>query len=110
MTTTVLPTAARIAAGSPEWQRLKAAATALQALQGQDGSVPAPASREAAAGHVRTITAAITALAPSFAHDARYLELLVNDFGRWADGGFGVPDFLDSLQAFAPQQHRVNGL
>jgi hypothetical protein len=110
MTTTVLPTAARIAAGSPEWQRLKAAATALQALQGQDGSVPAPASREAAAGHVRTITAAITALAPSFAHDARYLELLVIDFGRWADGGFGVPDFLDSLQAFAPQQHRVNGL
>jgi hypothetical protein len=26
------------------------------------------------------------------------------------DGGFGVPDFLDSLVAFQPQQHRVDGL
>ncbi|MEN3344208.1 MAG: hypothetical protein V7635_784 [Arthrobacter sp.] len=110
MSTTTLPATARITAGSPDWLRLKAAATALQALQGQDGSVPAAASREAAAGHVRTITAAIRALAPAFTHDARYLELLVADFGRWADGGFGVPDFLDSLQAFAPQQQRVNGL
>ena len=47
---------------------------------------------------------------PEFPHDARYLELLVIDFGRWAAGGFGVPDFLDSLLAFQPQQHRVNGL
>ena len=57
-----------------------------------------------------TITTAIAALAPAFPHDADYLELLVTDFGRWADGGFGVPDFLDSLLAFQPQQHRVNGL
>ena len=29
--------------------------------------------------------------------------------GRWADGGFGVPDFLDSLLAFQPQLHRTTG-
>ena len=110
MTTTALTAPAPLTASNPQWLQLKAAATALQALQVQDGSVPDAAAHEAAAGYVETITAAVSALAPSFPHDARYLELLVADFGRWADGGFGVPDFLDSLQAFQPQQHRVNGL
>ncbi|MCB5292861.1 DUF6421 family protein [Arthrobacter sp. SO3] len=110
MTTTAITTTAPISASSPEWLQLKAAATALQGLQVQDGSVPEAASHEAAAGYVRTITDSISALAPALPHDAGYLELLVTDFGRWADGGFGVPDFLDSLQAFQPQQHRVNGL
>jgi len=110
MTTTAITTTAPISASSPEWLELKTAATALQALQAQDGSVPEAGNHEAASGHVRTISAAIQALAPAFPHDADYLALLVTDFGRWADGGFGVPDFLDSLQAFQPQQHRVNGL
>ncbi len=110
MTTTAITAPAPITASNQEWLRLKAAATALQALQIKDGSVPDADAHEAAAGHVATITAAVAALAPSFPHDARYLELLVTDFDRWADGGFGVPDFLDSLLAFQPQQHRVNGL
>ncbi len=110
MTTTALPATARITASSPEWLRLKAAATALQGLQVQDGSVPDADSHAAARGHVATITGALTALAPAFPHDASYLAALVTDFNRWADGGFGAPDFLDSLQAFQPQQQRVNGL
>jgi hypothetical protein len=110
MTTTALTAPAPLTENHPEWVRLKAAATALQALQAQDGSVPHAADHAAAAGHVGTITAAVEALSPEFPHDARYLELLVRDFGRWAAGGFGVPDFLDSLLAFQPQQHRVNGL
>ena len=110
MTTTALTAPAPLTENHPEWVRLKAAATALQALQAQDGSVPDAADHAAAAGHVSTITAAVEALSPEFPHDARYLELLVRDFGRWAAGGFGVPDFLDSLLAFQPQQHRINGL
>ena len=110
MTTTAITTTAPISATSPEWLQLKAAATALQALQVQDGSVPEAANHEAAGGYVRTISAAIRALTPSFPHDAGYLSLLVTDFGRWADSGFGVPDFLDSLQAFQPQQHRWDGI
>jgi hypothetical protein len=110
MTTTALTAPAQVTAIHPEWERLKGAATAIQALQAQDGSVPAATDHEAAAAHVRTICAAVEALAPSFPHDARYLELLVSDFARWGAGGFGVPDFLDSLLAFQPQEHRVNGL
>ncbi|MBV0893929.1 DUF6421 family protein [Microbacterium sp. NC79] len=95
---------------SPEWLALKAAATALQSLQVKDGSVPDAANHEAAREHVATITASVTALAPLFPHDAEYLSALVVDFDRWVSEGFVVPDFLDSLVAFQPQEHRVDGL
>jgi hypothetical protein len=97
-------------ATDPAWLRLKAAATALQALQTTDGSVPDPADHAAATAHVATILQSVAALAPAFPHDAAYLEALPGDFARWRDAGFGVPDFLDSLTAFQPQQHRVDGL
>ena len=119
---------------SPAWLRLKEAATALQSLQVQDGSIPdaatpgSEATTEATA-LVETLTSAITELAPLFPHDAAYLDALVVDFTRWAAGSaaqtatataaqtetndttpFGVPDFYDSLMAFQPQQHRADGI
>ncbi|WP_416405411.1 DUF6421 family protein [Arthrobacter sp. LFS091] len=110
MTITATPTLPRVTADNAEWTSLKAAATALQAHQEQDGSIADPAAHGEAGRLVATISEAITALAPHFPHDARYLQLLVEDFGRWAAEGFGVPDFLDSLQAFQPQEQRVDGL
>jgi hypothetical protein len=95
---------------SPEWLRLKDAATALQSIQAQDGSVPEESDHAAAREHVDAIVASVSALAPLFPHDAAYLEALRADFATWVDGGFGVPDFLDALIAFHPQQHRVDGL
>ncbi|WP_288785957.1 DUF6421 family protein [uncultured Microbacterium sp.] len=94
----------------PAWLALKTAATSLHDLQAQDGSIPDGGDHERARALVATITAAIGALAPLFPHDEAYLAASVVDFDRWADGGFGVPDFLDSLVAFQPQQHRVDGL
>ncbi|KAA9107870.1 DUF6421 family protein [Microbacterium rhizomatis] len=89
------------------WLSLKHAATALQALQVKDGSVPDAAHHPDARAHVAAITAAIDELRPRFAHDDAYLRASIADFGRWADEGFGVPDFLDSLVAFQPQEHRI---
>jgi hypothetical protein len=94
----------------PAWHALRAAAVEFQGLQAQDGSVPEAADHGRAAALVETITAAVEALAPRFPHDAEYLRLLGADFRAWATAGFGVPDFLDSLNAFQPQQHRVDGL
>jgi hypothetical protein len=94
---------------SPAWLRLKSAATALQAVQAQDGSIPEAAGHADAQNLVTEITAAIAELAPHFAPDAAYLEAVVGDFDRWAADGFGVPDFYDALMAFQPQQHRVDG-
>ncbi|WP_314149215.1 DUF6421 family protein [uncultured Leifsonia sp.] len=94
----------------PAWLRLKEAAVALQGLQVKDGSLEHESDRPAAAEHTRAIIDAIGELASHFPHDAGYLAALQRDFARWSDEGFGVPDFLDSLNEFQPQQHRVDGL
>ncbi|RZU63026.1 DUF6421 family protein [Zhihengliuella halotolerans] len=94
----------------PAWKALKAAATALQEIQVQDGSIPEPADHAGALAHVETLLASIEALSDHLPHDAEYLTLVQQDLRAWADGGFTVPDFLDSLLAFRPQTERVDGL
>ena len=92
----VAPAAER-AAGAvthPAWQRIKASVAALQPLQAKDGSVP---------------EAADVPREPRRLGDA-YLTAVQADLHRWADGGMGAPDFLDSLVAFQPQQQRVDGI
>ncbi|MEH0108234.1 DUF6421 family protein [Tersicoccus sp. MR15.9] len=108
--TAVASTDAGAVETSAAWLRLKAAATRLQSRQATDGSVPDPADHPEARAEVDVIVAAVAELAPAFPHDAAYLQALPRDFARWADGGFGVPDFLDSLVAFSPQRHRVDGV
>lgn len=93
---------------STSWKALKEAAIALQGLQQQDGSIPE--CRAEAGEHVATIIDAIEALRHWFPHDDPYLRASIVDFRRWSEGGFGVPDFYDSLVAFEPQKHRIDGL
>ncbi|KRC61363.1 hypothetical protein ASE14_10780 [Agromyces sp. Root81] len=92
------------------WLRLKESATALQALQVKDGSVPEASDRGEASTLVDAIVESIEALAPRFPHEAEYLAASVVDFRRWQAEGFGVPDFLDSLVEFQPQRHRIDGI
>lgn len=101
---------ASIAEQSAAWAQLKDAAIAIREMQIKDGSIPDAAHHAAARELVGALTAAIRALAPAFPHDAEYLAASVVDFDRWAASDFGVPDFLDSLMAFQPQQHRVDGI
>ena len=90
-------------AGEPAWARLKDAVERLRVLQSADGSIDRTAhDPTAAAVLVEEVVAGVEALAPELPHDAAYLARLVADLRRWADGGFGVPDFLDSLLAFQP--------
>jgi hypothetical protein len=95
---------------SAAWIALRDAATAIQQLQAQDGSIPDEADRPRARALVERITDSIRELAPLFEHDEAYLAASVRDFDRWAREDFGVPDFYDSLVAFHPEQHRVDGL
>ncbi|MDQ1172714.1 hypothetical protein QE430_001021 [Microbacterium testaceum] len=92
---------------TPAWTQLKTAATALQALQAKDGSIEDTA---AASPLIDEVIQSLDALAPLFPHDEAYLAASVVDFRRWRDEGLGVPDFLDSLVAFQPQEHRVDGI
>ncbi|SEG80401.1 hypothetical protein SAMN04489712_11375 [Thermomonospora echinospora] len=97
------------AAAHPAWAALKEAVEELRPLQSADGSVET-GHRPAALALVERIAAGVAELAPLFPHDADYLEAVRADLRRWADGGLGVPDFLDSLNAFQPQLRREDGL
>ena len=98
----------------PGWVALKESVSTLRGLQAKDGSLDVATHGESAAtsatAEVDNVVSAVEALRPHFEHDADYLDALILDLGRWRDGGFGVPDFLDSLLAFRPELHRVDGL
>jgi hypothetical protein len=98
----------------PAWPVLKDAVEEIRPWQSKDGSIDfeaegAPDTADADLA-VRRAIDAIERLAPLLPHDAEYHEALVKDLRRWADGGFQVPDFLDSLLAFQPAAHREDGL
>ncbi|MFD0307925.1 DUF6421 family protein [Streptomyces sp. NPDC127119] len=98
----------------PAWPVLKDAVERIRPWQSKDGSIDfdaesAPGPAEAGQA-VRRVMDAVQELSPLVPHDAEYHTALVKDLSRWADDGFGVPDFLDSLLAFQPAAHRVDGL
>ncbi len=94
----------------PAWTRLKQDVSELQAAQVKDGSIPDAALHARARELVHAIGIALHDLAAELPHDGDYLTTVGKDLTRWADAGFGVPDFLDSLVAFHPQEQRVDGL
>lgn len=95
----------------PEWVDLKAAVLELREMQSKDGSIDGSAHDHGRAEElVDVIVAKLGELAPKFPHDAEYLAALPGDFAKWVDGGFGVPDFLDSLVLFRPDLHRQDGI
>lgn len=93
------------------WNRLKDAVAELRAMQAKDGSIDT-AAHSAGRAHelVEAMTASIAEATPEFGHNAAYHEALQADLRAWAANGFGVPDFLDSLDAFRPDQCRADGV
>ncbi|MGW7615016.1 DUF6421 family protein [Streptomyces antimycoticus] len=98
----------------PAWPTLKDAVETFRPWQSKDGSIDFDAAgaptRETAAATIARVIEAIEGLAPLLPHDADYHRAVVADLRRWAEGGFGVPDFLDSLLAFQPARTRADGL
>ncbi len=98
----------------PAWPVLKDAVERIRPWQSKDGSLDLGAegapSRADAEHAVRTVIGAVDELSPLLPHDRAYHEALIKDLARWAEGGFEVPDFLDSLLAFQPAAHREDGL
>ncbi len=93
----------------PAWDALVAAIEELRPLQAKDGSV-ADEHRERASELVDQIAQAVTALSSRFPHQQEHLDATVTDFLAWRDAGLGVPDFLDSLLLFHPEQERRDGV
>ena len=102
-------TSAEIVA-DPAWSRLKHAAEAIRPLQVHDGSIVETRYHAEATRQVAVIVDALEHFAPSIPHDEEYLRACARDFRAWAEGGFGVPDFYDSLDAFRPAGERRDGV
>lgn len=100
--------------GHPAWAVLKEAVETIRPWQSKDGSVDLAAegapTTDALREQVERVVWAIGELAPLLPHNAAYHQALVADLRRWAESGYGVPDFLDSLLAFHPAQQRADGL
>ncbi|MCX5285735.1 DUF6421 family protein [Streptomyces sp. NBC_00198] len=98
----------------PAWPVLKDAVEEIRPWQSKDGSIDFDADDAPDASDVdlavRRAIDAIERLSPLLPHDVAYHEALVKDLRRWADAGFHVPDFLDSLLAFQPAAAREDGL
>ena len=97
----------------PQWAVLKQAVEAIRPWQRGDGSIDfdvegAP-SRDDAVRTLGRVVDAVEQLSPLLPHAAAYHRALVADLRGWADGGFAVPDFLDSLLAFQPAADRRDG-
>ncbi|MEU2772616.1 DUF6421 family protein [Streptomyces sp. NPDC007162] len=98
----------------PAWPVLKNAVERIRPWQSKDGSIDFDAEgapgRMDAGRAVDVVIDAVEELSPLLPHDAEYHRALVRDLRVWADGGFQVPDFLDSLLAFQPAAGRADGL
>ncbi|MFJ6938771.1 DUF6421 family protein [Streptomyces sp. NPDC101132] len=98
----------------PAWPVLKAAVEEIRPWQSKDGSIDFEAegapSRATAEATVDRVIGAVEEISPLLPHTADYHRALVSDLRKWVAGGFGVPDFLDSLLAFQPAAERADGL
>ncbi|WP_407841446.1 DUF6421 family protein [Streptomyces sp. DSM 116496] len=107
-------TQAALIVACPAWQSLKDAVESIGSWQSEDGAISFEEERgptlEQARDAVTRVVGSIRRLSPLLPHDADYHLALIRDLTRWADNGFGKPDFLDSLLAFAPAEQRIDGL
>ncbi|MBT2387806.1 DUF6421 family protein [Streptomyces sp. ISL-11] len=98
----------------PAWAVLKDAVEAIRPWQSADGSIDLDAAGappgEIVRAEVERVASAVEQLSPLVPHDTAYHRALVADLRRWAESGFPVPDFLDSLLAFQPAAQRADGL
>ena len=105
-----LASSANAVESSAAWLALKAAVSALRPLQVQDGSIPNSEHHADARALVSAIAENLRTFVPVLPHDEAYLRAAAVDFEHWSTRAFPVPDFFDSLAAFQPQLHRIDGL
>ena len=105
--TTPTPTAWQLRE-HPAWLQAKSAAEAIRPFQASDGSIPDASDHHTAANNARLLAAAARDLAETLPHESDYLIAVANDIESWVDSGFATPDFFTSLDAFHPDQSRVD--
>jgi hypothetical protein len=99
------------AAADPAWARLRDAVEELRASEEADGSIELEGKDEARLRELaEEIAASAEALLPRFPHQEEYIEALGRDVREWAEGGFGKPDFIRSVEAYRIERDRRDGI
>ena len=95
----------------PAWVDLKDAVSDIRARQNADGSIDTAAhDRALLDALVERIASGHAAFADLHPHDKSFHNRCLSDLRNWADGGYGVPDYLDALVEFRPDLMRNDGL
>jgi hypothetical protein len=93
-----------------EWLDIKNASASIRVHQEPNGSISEISAHKSCKTATSTISKSLRSLARIITHDKEYLLACADDFDKWADGGFQVPDFYNSLEMFHPENHRVDAL
>lgn len=91
------------------WEVIKSSALTLRGHQIHDGSIPEKSVHKMCSIAVAGIAGSLRELSQVLTHDSEYLLACADDFENWSNGGFGVPDFYNSLDKFQPQLSRADG-
>jgi hypothetical protein len=93
------------------WLTLKNGVNELRKMQSADGSIDLNTHDLQAVKELSSrVSSAYLDVAALHPHDAAFHSAALADFDAWIASGFGVPDFLDSLMLFQPEQMRRDGL
>lgn len=95
---------------SSSWNIIKSSAEALRSHQIKDGSIPDKSVHDTCRVHTSAISRELENLSTILPHDVTYLKACAKDFTSWAESHFATPDFYDSLDAFRPEQTRMDKL
>ena len=102
------------ATSDDNWLKLQAAIEELRPMQSKDGSIDSASHNLARASQLLDVVLeSVAALSVKFEHQREYFAAVAKDLNAWRAGGWGVPDFFDSLELFRPdlaRQHRVEHL
>jgi hypothetical protein len=90
------------------WALAKASTANLRAIQNADGSIE-PEHHEDARVIVEELISCLPALSQAAPATAEHITAAGRDLHKWAQDGFGTPDFRCALEALRPEQHRTDG-
>lgn len=90
------------------WTTLKFITEELRKLQDETGAILN--SSVLASDLITKMTICLEELAILLPHQKEYFKASITDLISWKETGFGIPDFLNSLQVFRPDLQRINGI
>ncbi len=98
------------AAADPAWLRLRDAVEELRVCRRRTARSPRRAATRRASASCASRSPPPPGARSEVPHQPSTSEALGADLRAWADGGFGKPDFIRSVEVYRPEQGRRDGI